>query len=245
MTEPCAGGQYQRARFIFIIDMMKTPTTSAAAISNSTPAFPRTDPAAPEFWNMRFEAAFMPWDQGGIPACLRQYVDDLRLAAQFPPSKKYRTLIPGCGSAHEVKLFADLGWDVTAIDFSPAAVAWAQRSFGAGSALASMVKEQDFFGDTVGSERFDIVYERAFLCALPRKLWNNWSLRVAQIILPGGQLVGFFFSDVSDKGPPFGLAQEELEMMLLPNFTRTQLQKPADSIPIFADKETWQVWTRR
>lgn len=225
--------------------MMKTPTSSAASVSTSSPAFPKADPAVPEFWNLRFEAAFTPWDQGGVPACLRQYVVDRLSAAQSPPSEKYRVLIPGCGFAHEVKLFADLGWDVTAIDFSPAAVAQARRTLGVGSALASMVKEQDFFGETVGSERFDIVYERAFLCALPRKLWRNWAQRVAQIIPPGGQLVGFFFSDVSDKGPPFGLAHEELEALLLPNFARTQLQKPADSIPIFADKETWQVWTRR
>lgn len=224
---------------------MKTPTSSANAVSTSTPAFPKADPAAPEFWNLRFEAAFTPWDHGGVPACLRQYIDDQRSAAQSPPSKKYRVLIPGCGSAHEVKLFADLDWDVTAIDFSPAAVAQAQRILGADSALASMVKEQDFFGETEGSERFDIVYERAFLCALPRKLWRGWSQRVAQIIPPGGQLIGFFFSEVSDKGPPFGLAQDELEIMLLPNFMRTQLQTPADSIPIFAGKETWQVWTRR
>ena len=224
---------------------MKAPTSNAVAVSTTAPTFPKADPADPEFWNLRFEAAFTPWDQGGIPACLRQYVDDRLSAAQSPPSKKYRVLIPGCGSAHEVKLFADLGWDVTAIDFSPAAVAQAKHTLGAGSELASMVKEQDFFGEALGSERFDIVYERAFLCALPRKLWRNWAYQVAQIIPAGGQLIGFFFSDVSDKGPPFGLANEELEMILLPNFERTQLQKPADSIPIFAGKETWQAWTRR
>ena len=224
---------------------MKAPTSNAVAVSTTAPTFPDADPADPEFWNLRFEAAFTPWDQGGIPACLRQYVDDRLSAAQSTSSKKYRVLIPGCGSAHEVKLFADLGWDVTAIDFSPAAVAQAKHTLGAGSALASMVKEQDFFGEALGSERFDIVYERAFLCALPRKLWRNWAHQVAQIIPAGGQLIGFFFSDVSDKGPPFGLAKEELEMILLPSFERTQLQKPADSIPIFAGKETWQVWTRR
>ena len=150
--------------------MMKTPTSSAASVPASTPTFPKADPAVPEFWNLRFEAAFTPWDQGGVPACLRQYVDVRLLAAQSLPPQKYRVLIPGCGSAHEVKLFADLGWDVTAIDFSPAAVAQARLTLSVGSALASMVKEQDFFGETVGSERFDIVYERAFLCALPRKL---------------------------------------------------------------------------
>ena len=224
---------------------MKKPTSNAVAVSTKAPTFAKADPTDPKFWNLRFEAAFTPWDQGGIPEYLRQYIADRQSAAPSTPSKKYRVLIPGCGFAHEVKLFADLGWNVTAIDFSPAAVAQAKHALGAGSALASMVKEQDFFGEALGTERFDIVYERAFLCALPRKLWRDWAQQVAKIIPSGGQLIGFFYSDISDKGPPFGLAKSELEMMLLPSFERSQLLKPADSIPIFAGKETWQVWTRR
>ena len=84
--------------------------------------FPRLDPATASFWNVRFEADFTPWDQGAIPQCLAEYV------ACHPAPK--RTLIPGCGSAYEVRLLRQAGWPVTAIDFSPAAVAHARNVLG-------------------------------------------------------------------------------------------------------------------
>ena len=60
--------------------------------------------------------------------------------------------------------------------------------------------------------------------------------------------MGFFFSDTnpkgSQKGPPFGLQPDELEALLTPAFTRIEERVPIDSIPIFAGKESWQVWVR-
>ena len=114
---------------------MKSPTTT----------FPKTDPTAPAFWNHRFEAAFTPWDQGGVPACLLQYVESPQQVLQ---TKQRRVLIPGCGSAYEVKCLADLGYVVKAIDFSPAGVAQAQRILGA--EYRGLIHEEDFFGEGLG-----------------------------------------------------------------------------------------------
>ena len=213
--------------------------------NGAAPSFVKSDPAQPAFWNDRFAAEFTPWDQGGVPECLQQNINHIGAAATFaqPP----RVLIPGCGSGYEVKCFADLGWDVLAIDFSPAAVAQAKNKLSLmnnGSALAASVHEVDFFGDALANKRFDIVYERAFLCALPRRMWLQWSQRIAALIPSGGRLMGFFFADKIDKGPPFGLADGELEALLTPNFSRLQLAIPGDSIAVFAGKETWQVWLR-
>ncbi len=215
-----------------------------------TPSFPQSDPAAPDFWNHRFEAAFTPWDQGGVPVSLSEHLQRpqaLQAGPETQPirpsqTKTQRVLIPGCGSGYEVKYLADLGYAVTAIDFSPAAVAQAQRILG--KAYADLVREEDFFGATLGSERFDIIYERAFLCALPRRMWLQWATRVAELIPTGGRLIGFLFADNNEKGPPFGLATGELEKMLEPHFTRTARLNPPDSIAVFAGKETWQVWVR-
>ena len=152
-----------------------------------------------------------------------------------------KVLIPGCGAAHEVRFFAGRGWDVAAIDFSPAAVAHAKQLLGD---LAIRVREADFFGEALGRERFDAVYERAFLCALPRHLWAAWAARVADLITPGGRLFGFFFFDASEKGPPFGISSTALEALLEINFDRIEDAQPADSIGVFAGKERWQVWQR-
>ena len=36
----------------------------------------------------------------------------------------------------------------------------------------------------------ELIYERAFLCALPRKLWTDWGRRVAELLPPGALLAG-------------------------------------------------------
>jgi thiopurine S-methyltransferase len=87
-----------------------------------------------------------------------------------------------------------------------------------------------------------LIYERAFLCALPRKLWTNWGQRVAELLPPGGLLAGFFFLCDQPKGPPFGILPAQLDVLLTPNFTRIADAAVDDSIPVFSGRERWQVW---
>src|SRR5690349_14132451 len=89
---------------------------------SSTPSFETRDPTAPGFWSERFEQGFMPWDRGGVPARLLQFVAE--------SDRPYVTLIPGCGTGYEVACLSEAGWDVTAIDFSASAVEAAQNVLG-------------------------------------------------------------------------------------------------------------------
>jgi hypothetical protein len=104
--------------------------------------------------------------------------------------------------------------------------------------------ERDFFGPQQG-EPFDLVYERAFLCALPPAMRAGWAARMASLVRPGGRLVGFFYFDDGARGPPFGIAPAALDDLLLPAFTCVDDRAPPDSIPVFAGKERWQAWVRR
>lgn len=196
------------------------------------PNFETRDPTAPAFWDERFAHNFMPWDRAGVPAALRQFV------ARSPHPRV--TLIPGCGTAHEVGLLAAAGWDVTAIDFSPIAVAAARAMLGP---WAERVIEADFF-TFLPPKPIELIYERAFLCALPRRLWPAVAARWAVLLPPGGLLVGYFFLDDTPKGPPFGIQAEELEALLTPNFERIENAAVADSVEVFAGREYWQVWRR-
>lgn len=151
-------------------------------------------------------------------------------------------LVPGCGTGYEVRLFAERGYEVLAIDFSEAALEAARRELGSFSGL---VKKADFFRLKEGP--FDLVYERAFLCALPRALWADWGRRMAELVRPGGELAGFFYIDDNERGPPFGISREGLEKLLASAFVIEE-QSPvpaAESLPVFKDKEIWQVWRRR
>ncbi len=94
---------------------------------------------------------------------------------------------------------------------------------------------------------FDVIYERAFLCALPRSLWTGWARRTAELVRPGGELAGFFYLDDNERGPPFGIARQELNSLLQGEFRLIEdLAIPAgESLPVFKGKEVWQVWGRR
>ncbi len=198
----------------------------------ATPEFPRRDPAEPDFWDLRYGARFAPWDAGRAPERLRAF------AAAGPPGA---ILVPGCGSAHDVACLAQAGWDVTGIDFSREAVAAARARLGP---HAGRVREADFFAPLPGAP-YDAVYERAFLCALPRRRWAAWGARVAELVRPGGVLAGFFYFDAGERGPPFPLhGPAELDGLLGRIFERVEDAPVADSIPVFAGKERWQVWRR-
>ena len=204
------------------------------------PTFPRHDPASPDFWDVRYRENFAPWDAGGVPTCLREWV--LSRMSQSHAIKPAAVLIPGCGAAWEVRFFAETQWPVMAVDFSAEAVAAAQAALGE---HGDKVREADFFGPTLAPASFDVIYERAFLSALPRRLWNDWASRSASLLVPGGLLVGFFYADESERGPPFGLKPGELDMLLSPAFDLIESRMPTDSIPVFKGKETWMVWRRR
>ncbi|RJF97680.1 methyltransferase domain-containing protein [Noviherbaspirillum saxi] len=195
--------------------------------------FNSRDPQTPEFWSERFEKDFTPWDRAGVPEALRAFV-----AASPQP---LNTLIPGCGSGYEVACLADAGWDVTAIDFSAAAVAAAHRAL---PQHASRILQADFFRYSP-SRPLDLIYERAFLCALPRDRWPAIAQRWAELLRPGALLAGFFFFDEKPKGPPFGASAGELEALLSPHFERINDQAVSDSVEVFAGRERWQIWQRK
>ncbi|MFT5534254.1 MAG: SAM-dependent methyltransferase [Burkholderiaceae bacterium] len=199
----------------------------------AAPRFIERDPLAPGFWNERFEQQFTPWDQGGVPPELMRFV------AQAPVP--LTTLIPGCGMGYEVRHLAQAGWPVTAIDFSPAAVAVAKAALGE---FSGHVQEADFFSFEP-AQPVTFIYERAFLCAMPRARWADIIARWASLLAPGAALGGFFFYDETPKGPPFGADRAALDALMLPYFVLIEDAPAGQSIAVFEGKERWQVWQRR
>jgi len=197
------------------------------------PTFDSRDPTEPAFWSERFEQRFMPWDRGGVPAALQQFVAAAR--------KPLVTLIPGCGLGHEVAYLSEAGWDVTAIDFSPAAVAAARGALGA---WAERVLQADFFS-FVPPQPLGLIYERAFLCALPRRMWPAVAARWAELLPPAGLLAGFFYFDDDTRGPPFGIDPAALDALLTPYFDCIEDAPVTDSIAVFVGKERWKIWRKR
>ena len=191
------------------------------------------DSSKPDFWESRYRDNLIPWDAGKVPAALQEY------ARNLPPGA--RVLIPGCGSAYEAAFLSDKGFDVLAIDFSPAAVEAARKNL---ADFGAIVRLADFFEFDYG-KAYDVIYERAFLCALPPRMWPQFAPRTAHLLRPGGELAGFFFFQTTARGPPFGTSPDALHALLDSGFELVEDKAVTDSIPVFQGAERWQVWRRR
>ena len=191
------------------------------------------DSSKSDFWESRYRDHVTPWDAGKVPDALRNYAKRIRSGS--------RILIPGCGSAYEAGYLAENGFGVLAIDFSPAAVKLAKKNL---SRFGDIVRLADFFEFGFG-EPYDVIYERAFLCALPPRMWPKYAPRSAQLLRPKGELAGFFFFRETEKGPPFGTTPEALHALLDPHFELVEDKAVTDSILVFQDAERWQVWRKR
>lgn len=185
------------------------------------------------YWEERYIKDDKPWDTRSLPLQFKKFIGRL--------SKPARVLVPGCGSAYEARAFAEFGFEVYAIDFSPAAVRLAQQNMGPWSKNVIL---GDFFSYDFCGLSFDIVYERAFLCALPQTSRFQYANRMASLLKEGGQLAGFFVHTQKQSGPPFGLAPDELNTLLGDQFELTTDDEVHNSIPLFAGKERWQEWKR-
>jgi SAM-dependent methyltransferase len=208
------------------------------------PEFSNRDPRTAEFWDQRFEGAFTPWDRGGVPAQLARWLqtgEPVPDPAGQAPHSRFSALIPGCGSAHELQAFCQAGWNATAIDFSPAAVAAAQQAVGP---WREHVLLADFFSYQP-PRPLDLIYERAFLCAMPRDMWPRVAERWAQLLPTGGLLLGYFYFDDQPKGPPFGTTRQQLDKLMSAHFDLAWDEAVEDSIPVFQGKERWMAWRRK
>lgn len=183
-------------------------------------------PTDREFWDSRYRSGKTPWDFGGVPAAL---------TAWLATARPGRVLIPGCGSGYELRAFHQRGWDVTAMDYSPAAIARAPKDCG-------RLLLADFFAHDFGGEKFDVIYERTFLCSLPPEFWPRYVRRMSELLVAGGKLVGFFLYGHEDEPPPYPLP--EGTTLFDSDFTRVADEPVTDSLPLFAGRERWQVWEK-
>ena len=187
----------------------------------------------PAFWNQRYASGETPWVLHKIPATLRSFL-------KRTPTRG-RVLIPGCGTHHQaIRAFADAGFDVTAIDFSTIALTQTRIAL---PDFDGKILRADFFKYNFRT-RFDLVYERTFLCALHPRRWPRYAQRVAELLRPGGKLVGVFFYGIEPEPPPYPINKTQAAKVFGKYFRLVRDLKVSDSVPMFAGMERWQEWER-
>jgi SAM-dependent methyltransferase len=152
-----------------------------------------------------------------------------------------RVLIHGCGTDHRViKAFADAGFRVTAIDFSPVALAETKKAL---RKFDGKIERADFFKSDF-ARRFDLVYERTFLCAMHPRRWPRYAKRAAELLRPGGKLIGIFFYGIEPGPPPYPIDKTQAAKIFGKYFRLLRDLQVFDSVPMFAGTERWQEWER-
>ncbi len=161
----------------------------------------------PAFWQSRFIEGSTPWDRGAPNPQLERWI---RAGALRPVAGRQarasgsddprvaRVLVPGCGAGHEVALLAEWGFDVTAIDYAPAAIEQARarlaslmHSGRSEHLMRAEIVEADVFAYAPGAP-FDAVYEQTCLCAIHPDDWRGYADRLYEWLAPGGALFALF-----------------------------------------------------
>ena len=158
-----------------------------------------TDKLGEDYWTSRYATGETGWDIGYVSTPLREYFDQLS-------DRQISILIPGAGNAYEAEYLIEKGFsNVTVCDLSETPL----------NNLASRIKNReglslvkaDFFSL---QGKYDLIVEQTFFCALDPSLRKAYFLKMAELLAPGGKLVGLLFNDtLNNDRPPFGGTPEE------------------------------------
>ncbi|RAK84922.1 thiopurine S-methyltransferase family protein [Aspergillus costaricaensis CBS 115574] len=173
------------------------------------------------------------WDRGSPSIALVDVIEQQKdIFSPFTPDRRRkRALVPGCGRGYDPVMLALHGFDVYGLDISATGVSEARKyassemqspqgyNFSSGTAKAANIGNVKFIaGDFFSSEwesealrdgeKFDLIYDYTFLCALHPSVRQKWAERMSHLLHPGGLLVCLEFpmyKDPSLPGPPWGL----------------------------------------
>lgn len=182
-------------------------------------------------WEYLYHHGGDGWEMGRATPPLARYF------AAHPPRRGEWSLVVGCGRGHEALLLAAVGEPashVVGIDIAPAAVELSRRSAAAKGLSATVTfEQQDLFSwpsrDPRQCGRFDRVVEHNCFCAIEPHRRDEYMRAVAQLLRPGGVLVGLFYPHDYPGGPPYASSRDELRARLRPAFDITHEEVPTDS----------------
>jgi SAM-dependent methyltransferase len=155
-------------------------------------------------WNEKFLAGTIPWDRGEVSPALFHW---LQQEALLP----CRILVPGCGRGHEAAELARLGFEVTALDIAPAALAHLKAELDQVGASADLVEADALAWQP--AHPFDAIYEQTCLCALPPADWPAYEQQLHGWLSAGGRMFALFMQTHREGGPPYHCALPDMQAL--------------------------------
>ena len=96
-------------------------------------------------------------------------------------------IVVGCGLGDDAEMLAERGFEVTAFDISPTAIAWCQQRFP--NSLVTYTVANLFATSETWQHRFDFVLESYTIQAMPPELRAQAIPKIADLISETGQLL--------------------------------------------------------
>lgn len=160
----------------------------------------------PLYADAKGDTAQVPWAKNQAHPYLQQWLN-----ANPPQAQGKSALVIGCGLGDDAELLNSIGYQVTAFDISPTAIAWCQQRF-----LQSTVNYlvADLFNlDLQWQGKFNFVFECKTIQALPLSVRSQVIQIIATLIAPQGTLLVITRhrdANTIPDGPPWALSSAEL-----------------------------------
>ena len=183
------------------------------------------DVSSPSFWEENYRSGRTGWDLG-VPTPV---FERLAESGEFPPGKM---LVICAGRGYDARLFARLGFKVTAVDFAEEAI---QEMLALNEPETSMeVIQADLFDLPVFmKEEFDYILEYTCFCAIDPQRRAEYIKSVTNLLKLGGIYIALAFPiGGRTGGPPFIVTPDELvDPLNEMGFELVTREIPDDSVP--------------
>ncbi len=146
-------------------------------------------------WEQLYQQGDTGWDRGEVSPALQSFWDK----GAFEGAQSI--LIPGCGRGYEVVELAKRGFDVTALDLAPSAIAQLNDALHKAGVRANAICTDMFRYDA--PQAFDVVYEQTCLCAIEPSERERYANKVYAWLKPNGKLLLNLMQTGDVGGPPF------------------------------------------
>ena len=179
--------------------------------SLATDAVNQQDPSSwfePLYAEAEGDSAQVPWAKNQAHPYLQQWLKKLQTTGKS-------ALVIGCGLGDDAELLASIGYQVTAFDISPTAIAWCQQRFP--ESRVNYLVADLFNLDPSWQNKFDFVFECRNIQALPLDVRSQVISAIAPLVAQDGTLLVVTRhrdNNTIPEGPPWALSDEELSQFI-------------------------------
>lgn len=183
------------------------------------------DVNSPSFWEESYRSGRTGWDLG-MPTPIFQRIAE---SGTFAPGKM---LVICAGRGYDARMFARLGFEVTAVDFAEEAVQ-EMKSLDDPQAPMEIIQADLFDLPAFMENEFDYILEYTCFCAIDPQRRMDYINSVTSLLKPGGVYIALAFPiGGRSGGPPYVVTPDELvDPLVKSGFELISRDVPEDSVP--------------